>query len=386
MQRISINERTDWKEQAEELGFNFHSMYGAAYWDETACYRFTIKQIEEEIEDVSNELEEMCFEVVDRAVKSEEIMGKLAIPQPSWDYIRSSWLQKEKNLYGRFDFSYNGSSPAKLLEYNADTPTALYESAVFQWVWLEQAVNEKIIPSDCDQFNSLHEKLIEAFQNFDIHNTLHLTACKGYDEDEATVRYLEECAVQAGLAAKFIHLEDIGMDGSGEFFDLDEDNITTLFKLYPWEWLVKDEFGPAVQKSNLRLIEPAWKMILSNKGLLPLLWDMFENHPNLLPAFFFTDQQIKGLENGFVKKPLLSREGANVEIIDSTGVDDKVDGPYGDEGFVVQALHPLPIFDGNHTVLGSWMIASKSCGVCLREDSSPITKDTSRFLPHVIRG
>lgn len=386
MKRISINERADWKKQAEELGFNFHSMYGAAYWNETACYCFTMQQIEEDIEDVSNELEEMCFEVVDCAIRSEEIMSKLAIPQPFWDYIRSSWLQREKNLYGRFDFSYDGSSPAKLLEYNADTPTALYESAVFQWVWLEQAIGEKIVPSDCDQFNSLHERLIEAFQNFDISNTLHLTACKGYEEDEATVRYLEECAAQAGLTAKFIHLEDIGMDGEGEFFDLDEDDITALFKLYPWEWLVKDEFGLEIQKSSLRLIEPAWKMILSNKGLLPLLWKMFENHPNLLPAFFFTDPHINRLENGFVKKPLLSREGANVEIMASAGVEQKVDGPYGDEGFVVQELHPLPIFDGNHTVVGSWMVASRSCGMCLREDDTPITKDTSRFLPHVIRG
>ena len=384
MQRINIQERTDWKTQAEELGFTFHTMYGAAYWDETACYRFSLRQIEDDIEDPSNELEQMCFEIVDRAAADEQILAKLQIPPLFWDYIRSSWLNKEKNLYGRFDFSYDGTSPAKLLEYNADTPTALYESAVFQWVWLEQAIEQGILPSNCDQFNSLHENLVEAFQNFGIENLLHLTACRGSEEDVGTVRYLEECAVQAGIGTKFLYLEEIGLDNDKNFVDLENDMITALFKLYPWEWLMMDEFGETIPESGLQLIEPAWKAILSNKGLMPLLWEMFENHPNLLPAFFATDPKINQLTKGFVKKPLLSREGFNVEICDTRGANLKVDGPYGEEGYIVQALHPLPVYDTNHTVVGSWMVASNACGICLREDNSPITKDTSRFIPHVI--
>ena len=119
MRRQKIREREDWKSRAEALGFNFHSMYGAAYWCESACYEFTLKQIEEDIEDPSNELEQMCFGIVDQALKDEELLIKLSIPEDFWDYIQASWIKKEKNLYGRFDFSYNGTSPAKLLEYNA---------------------------------------------------------------------------------------------------------------------------------------------------------------------------------------------------------------------------------------------------------------------------
>jgi glutathionylspermidine synthase len=37
-------------------------------------------------------------------------------------------------LYGRFDLAYRGDGPPKLLEYNADTPTALFEAAVVQWI------------------------------------------------------------------------------------------------------------------------------------------------------------------------------------------------------------------------------------------------------------
>jgi glutathionylspermidine synthase len=384
MQRISIAERDDWKSQAEALGFNFHTLYGAAYWDETACYRFSLKQIEDDIEDPSGDIENMCFDVVARAINDEEILGKLAIPETFWDYIRASWVDQDRNLYGRLDLSYDGDGPAKLLEYNADTPTSLYESAAFQWVWLEQAMEREIIPPGCDQFNSIHETMVEAFRNFHIPGPLHLAACKGSDEDEGTVRYIEECAAQAGLETAYLYMEDIGIDAQGRLTDMDDMSISTLFKLYPWEWVMGDEFGLALPKSGAKVIEPPWRAILSNKGLLPLLWEMFEGHPNLLPAYFADDPRAGDLEGGFVRKPLLSREGSNVEMVRPGERTLSVDGPYGKEGFVVQALHPLPVFEGNHTVIGSWLVASKPCGMGIREDDSPITKDSSRFLPHVI--
>jgi glutathionylspermidine synthase len=385
MHRITIEERDDWQAQAEALGFSFHTIDGAAYWDESACYRFTLEQIERDIEDPSGEIETLCFEVVARVVNDESILSKLAIPEAYWDYIRASWMDQDRNLYGRLDLSYGGSGPAKLLEYNADTPTSLYESAAFQWVWLEQAMERGIIPPGCDQFNSIHETMVEAFRNFGIPGTLHLAAGNGSSEDEGTVRYIEECAVQAGLKTAFLFMEDIGIDDTGRLTDLDDMTITTLFKLYPWEWVMQDEFGLVLPASGAKVIEPPWRAILSNKGLLPLLWEMFEGHPNLLPAYFADDPRASAIEGGYVRKPLFSREGSNIELVRPGEETLAVGGPYGAEGYIVQAAHPLPVFEGNHTVIGSWLVASKPCGIGIREDNSPITKDSSRFVPHVIR-
>ena len=291
--------------------------------------------------------------------------------------------QSKKNLYGRLDLSYDGTGPAKLLEYNADTPTALYESGLFQYIWMEQAMERGIIPTGCDQFNAIHEQLVDAFKRFGIEGQLHLSCCEDSEEDAATVRYLEECAVQAGLETTFIFIEQIGIDEEDNFTDLNDEYINTLFKLYPWEWLMRDDFGPQIIDSGTQIIEPAWRAVLSNKGLLPLLWEMFEGHPNLLPAYFSDDRRVASL-GAHVRKPLFSREGANIEMVRPGVPSLSVPGPYGDEGYVVQALHPLPVDGINHTVIGSWLVASRPCGMSIREDISPITRDDARFLPHVI--
>jgi len=163
VQRIPCDERTDWRAQAVQAGFAFHTIDGERYWDERAYYAFTLEEIERDIETPTAELEQMCYDLVDRAVKDERILRALCIPERYWTFIAASWQRRDKNLYGRFDLSYDGRGPAKLLEYNADTPTAVFETAVFQWHWLEQAIARGIVPKSADQYNSLHERLIEGW-------------------------------------------------------------------------------------------------------------------------------------------------------------------------------------------------------------------------------
>jgi glutathionylspermidine synthase len=384
MERIAVEPRDDWRDTADAHGFRFHTIDDERYWDESACYRFSLSEVEDDIEDPSAELEQMCFQVVERALADEAVMKRLGIPEAFWDFIADSWSQQHRNLYGRFDFTYDGNGPAKLFEYNADTPTSLYETAVFQWVWLEQAIERGLIPGGSDQFNSLHEALTGAFANMGMRGILHLACCKESEEDEGTVEYMADCARQGGVETRLIYIEDIGLDTRGNFTDLQDDPITNLFKLYPWEWIMTDDFGKNVPNSSTRFIEPGWKSILSNKGLLPLLWEMFEGHPNLLPAWFDGDSGAAALDGDYVRKPLFSREGANVEIFEGGERTVSVEGDYGAEGHIIQALYPLPNFDGNYPMVGSWMVASQPCGIGIREDTSMVTGNNARFVPHII--
>src|SRR5580692_5317248 len=298
MRRIDCPERDDWR-----------------YWDERGYYAFTLQEIEEEIEDPSGEIDAMCLELVGRAVRDERDLRRLKIPEAFWQLIRESWQRDEGSLYGRLDLSFDGRGPAKLLEYNADTPTSIFEAAVFQWTWLEQAIERHILSAHADQFNSIHERLIEAWKKFGSERHLHLAGMIESTEDAGTLAYLEDTARQAGLATTSIDIADIGWRDDGGFVDLDNRDIELVFKLYPWEWMFHDEFGGRLLEAPTRWIEPPWKAVLSNKGILPLLWEMFPGHPNLLPAFFEDDPNAAQLGTSYVRKPLYSREGANIALI-----------------------------------------------------------------------
>ena len=384
MQRIICPERSDWCTTAEETGFDFHTIDGERYWDERAYYAFSLDEIEDQIEAPSGEIDAMCLELVSNAVDDEDYLRRLKIPETFWPLISESWHRDEGSLYGRLDLSFDGRGPAKLLEYNADTPTSIFEAAVFQWTWLEQSIERRIIPATADQFNSIHECLIDAWKKVGVGRHVHLAGTTENAEDAATLAYLEDTARQAGLATTLIDIEDIGLRDDGSFADLDDRSIELVFKLYPWEWMFHDAFGARLADAPTRWIEPPWKAILSNKGILPLLWEMFPGHPNLLPAFFEDDPNAAELGASFVRKPLYSREGANVALISDGVTVVEQQGPYGAEGFIRQAFAPLPNFSQQYPVLGSWLIDHTPCGLSIREDENPITGNTSRFLPHAI--
>jgi len=369
----------------KEIGFRFASPDGEIYWDESARYVFTLDEIENRLERATQDLHALTLRLVDGVAKSEAQMARLGIPAHAFEAIRKSWIRRDPSLHGRFDFAYGGEGAPKLLEYNADTPTSLYESAVVQWFWLEQMVERGRLPKGADQFNSLHEKLIARWREIALGRFLHLACMASSVEDAGTTSYVEDCARAAGLQTLALDMGDIGRDGP-IFVDREGRRIDFLFKLYPWEWMFADAFGKTPALPNTRYVEPPWKMILSSKGMLALLWEMAPGHPNLLPCFFKDDPRAASLGARYARKPLFSREGADIELVDGASrVKGDPDG-YGAEGFVRQALCPLPDFDGRRPVLGCWIVGDAPAGMGVREDDSPITSNRSRFVPHAIVG
>ncbi|WP_210131274.1 glutathionylspermidine synthase family protein [Stenotrophomonas rhizophila] len=382
MKRVRIDERSQWRARAAESGFRFHTIDGLPYWDETAYYAFTLRQIEQDIEDPSAELHAMAMELVDEVVRSEQLMDQLAIPPAFRDWIADSWRRGEPHLYGRLDFAYDGTGPAKLYELNYDTPTSLFEASFFQWQWLEDQRNQNRLPPHADQFNAIHEALVERFGQLSaqLPPPLYFSAVGNSEEDQGTVAYLRDCAAQAGLRGEAIAIEDIGLSEDGRFTALDDTVIGSLFKLYPLEDLMTESFGQALPTSGVQLLEPAWKAILSNKGVLPLLWQRHRGHPNLLAAEF---DDGSALPAGWVRKPLFSREGANVAMHLADGSWQESEGPYNGPA-IRQAAHPLTSFDGGYPLIGSWIVGDQACGMGIREDDSRITRDSARFVPHAI--
>jgi glutathionylspermidine synthase len=313
-------------------------------------------------------------------------MEKLAIPDPMRDAVAHSWRDGAPSLYGRFDFAYDGTGPARLLEFNADTPTSIYETAVFQWLWLEDMIAAGQFPDHADQFNRLHEALMERFATlFTPGSLLHFSSVTESVEDRSTVLYLEDLATQAGMDARFVAIDAIGVDSKGSFVDDQDMLIGALFKLYPWEDLMRSAFADEIASSSTVFLEPAWKAILSNKAMLPLLWQRHKGHPNLLPAAFLDSPEASEIARApHARKPFFSREGADIWLYDGN---DTHTGPaqgYGAEGHILQAFAPLASFGDNHAVIGSWIVGDEAVAMSVREDNSPITRDLARFVPHMI--
>ncbi|OYW40673.1 MAG: hypothetical protein B7Z42_03435 [Brevundimonas sp. 12-68-7] len=386
MERLSLTHRPDWPARAEAVGFVWHHDDGKTYWDESVAYAFTLAQIEDGIEAPTAELHGLCLDLVDEVVGSDRLMAQLEIPEPLRDYVADSWRRGDPSLYGRFDFAYDGTGPAKLYEYNADTPTSVFETAVFQWLWLEDQIAAGVLPADADQFNSLHEALVQRFREiFPDGGFVHFTSDPDFVEDRQTVRFLEDLARQAGLDPRFVALGEIGLNADGRFVDDENWLIQAMFKLYPWEQMLRDDYARPLPHADVTVLEPAWKAILSNKGLLPLLWERHPGHPNLLPSFFETDEGQTALGANYVRKPLFSREGANISIVEGPNREEGEDGGYGGGRHIRQALHTPPRFDGQHVIVGSWVVGDAPAGIALREDPGRITRNTSRFVPHFIR-
>ena len=370
MKRHSRQPRPDWREKVESAGLTFHSHEHGPYWDESAAYEFSASEVNE-LETAANTLHFLCIDAAEAVIKH-NWWSRLEIPEAAVPVILRSWERDDFSLYGRFDFAYDGVTPPKLLEYNADTPTALIEASVAQWFWLQETHPQ------ADQFNSIHERLVTAWKRW-AGKSIHFSGVRRFAEDEMTLQYLRDTCEQAGAKTKLIFIEDIGWHRTQKcFMDLEDKPIEYCFKLYPWEWLWQEKFGENLAGDPWQMIEPPWKMLLSNKGLLPVLWELFPDHPNLLPAY----ETAAPLANDFVRKPKLSREGCNVSWIENGVVVEENGGNYGEHGFVFQAPASPPDFDGNHPVFGVWIVDHEAAGLGIREDTKRITGNLSRFIPH----
>lgn len=394
MERRTIEPRPDWQRTVEEQGLIYpltRHPDGSLrpYWDESAYYAFSLPEVEA-LEEVVEELHTMCLAAAAHIVE-ENRFADLGITDPGLArLVAESWHRRAElpSVYGRFDLRYDGTGPAKMLEYNADTPTSLVEAASAQWFWMEERF------PGADQWNSLHERLVETWRRqapLLPPGPVHFAHSDGDElgEDLMTVAYLRETAQQAGIDTEALSVERIGWDPlSGRFVDEQLRFIRSCFKLYPWEWLTTDEFGRHVLETldngggtgSTCWIEPAWKMLLSNKALLAVLWELYPGHPNLLPAHLDGPRELAGYGGaGYVSKPLLGREGAGVEL----------HGPGSapvlrQEACCYQELAPLPDFDGNRVVLGAWVVGDEAAGLGIRESAGPVTDEYARFLPHVI--
>ena len=382
MERRTGTPRAGWHSTVTEQGLVYDAPgrgqggVERPYWDESVHYVFSMDEILALEADVEL-LHSMCLRPSTTWSLTERFRD-FALPEWSWEAVAASWRRSDPHVYGRFDLRYDGTGPAKLLEYNADTPTTLLEASILQWYWL------KDVHPDDDQWNSLHEKLVERWASDRRRaavDEVHFTWSSGdaTGEDHVTVGYLQETAAEAGLDTVGLAIEDIGWDAAlDRFVDLEEAPMNGVFKLYPWEWVLGDDFGKHVVRSlpETLWIEPLWKTLLSNKALLAVLWELYPGHPNLLPAYL--DEP--GLLTEYVRKPRLGREGANISIV-APGTEHRPAASTARRATSTSSSTRCPSSTASAPRWARGSSATPRPGLGIRETVGLVTDDGAAFVP-----
>jgi glutathionylspermidine synthase len=379
MRRVAHEERRNWRAIVESQGLAYAVDRGSgqAYWHEAHAYEFSGDEIEY-LERLTEEAHRMCVEAAHHLLAEDRLWNSLGLPARARPFLAHS-LATEQNatLYGRFDLAHDGEGPARILEYNADTPAGLVEAAVCQWDWLEWA------HPDLDQWNMIHERLVKAWRDGVAGGArvVHLAAGEAEpSEDWCTVAYVADTAAEAGLDVVTLPVEQIGWHaGRRRFVDLVERDIDALFSMYPWEWLFSEAFAEHLfaGDAGTRFVEPAWKCLLSSKTILVALHEVFPDHASVLPATLGEP----GPWQGYVAKPVFGWEGAGVQVVTPDFRHAQDPRHTAGQALVHQAYTPL---GPHHPVLGTWVIAGRSAGLGIREQDGPVTDTGARFVPHYL--
>lgn len=396
MERVNIEPRPNWELTAEAMDFSWHTPEGQPYWDESVYWHLTAEDVAE-LEAATVTLNEMA------AMAVSDIINGQQLPLFGYDartikLIEHSWHNRafQPSILTRIDLAYDGKGPPKLLEFNGDTPGTLFESAEFQRHWQQERYPE------AQQFNNLESHLrngLTKFRTFELGKLRPYglpklyTTSERFPEDEGTVAYLRRLCDELMIPSEHIHLEEIGWRENGGpgnpdcFVDMQDQPLELLFKFVPWEWLIDDPFGQHLMdeasRGNLTVLEPAWKMVITNKRFLAELWTMFPHHPNLLAA---SSDPRKITSARVVQKPFLGLAGENIRITEDGRTVEASDGYQVQDQYLYQEYTPLAEAEGNHAVIGSWLIDGRGAGIGIREDKALITGKTCRFVPHLVEG
>jgi glutathionylspermidine synthase len=438
MQPIKVIRRPHWQQHIRENAYQADVLSDPTqkYWVEALPQPFAIQfQTQEEtaIATATEKLWEMCVAFLDRFF-TEDIAGEvdrrlaqLKIPAEYWEAIKLSWDRtvpvEDLALCTRFDLAVTASGAIKLLEINGETPL-LGAETIYQWNWYvdykrNHQNSQYPLPSDANQFNEFWDRIAGQWRRIVADYQLKETGIS-FLVDETLEEDLEMAMqliqilhddVDPNIYVQIVYLrglEDddgkevqrgLGLDEDGHFIDHVNQRIPVLWKMYDWSDIQNDMANNnstvalvrQLESGTVKILEPLWKQVLSNKGAMVMMWEQFKGTPDrqyLLPTYFEQDISIEATQlvlGMHVRKPMLGLEGVGTSIETGIGALEQRDSlGYGREGSIIQAYIELPEAFGYHYTIGSWVIDGEAAGVIIRGDTSRITGRHCLIIPHIV--
>ncbi|EPO7270032.1 glutathionylspermidine synthase family protein [Campylobacter upsaliensis] len=378
------------KNYLESIGFSWHTDEdGSDYLDNR--FICVSKNEANAYYEAANELYDMFIAAAQNVIDNDRF-DELGIPFNLIDAIKMSWENEVHwHLYGRFDFAGGlDGKPIKLIEFNADTPTSLFESAILQWATLKQNNLDEHL-----QFNSIYESLIDNFkrlitldesvEEFEEHYRgwkILFSSVAGNKEEELTTKLLAHIAKDVGFECDFSYVDEVEFGEEGIFKN--GVNYEYWFKLIPWEEIAIEEGELAMLLTQIMrnqkaiILNPAYTLLFQSKGILKILWELYPNHPLLLESSY---EPLQGKD--FVRKPMFGREGANISIVkDDVKLQENI-GPYGNNKMIYQQYYELNSNENEYYQAGVFF-AYEGCGLGFRKGGL-IIDNASKFVGHIIK-
>jgi len=381
------------REVLEEIGLNWHTdSDGTAY---IADELVEVSDTEAEAYyTAANEIYDMYVEAAEYVIEN-DLFFDLGIPFNLIDVIKKSWENDVHwHIYGRFDFAGGiDNKPIKLIEFNADTPTGLFETALLQWALLKaNNMDEE------RQFNNVYEAISENFkrlitleestesfdENYDGWKIL-FSATEGIDEEEVTTKLLKRMADDAGFVTNYEFLDKVNFSEDG-IFDSKNEAYDYWFKLYPWEDIGMDEgelsiiLNDIMQNQKAIILNPAYTLLFQSKGMLKVLYDLYPDSPYLLKT---SDKPLDGIS--YVEKKMFGREGANTKIVDANGnVIEEKSGEYDSHKSIFQEYVEFPQDSKELSYQAGVFFSYEACGLSFRRGGK-ILDNMSKFVGHVLK-
>lgn len=383
------------------------------YWQEDIIYALSLSE-EMKLREATLDVHAMMLNAVAHILSTPRLREATGLSEHALHLAEQSFVRQEPSMYGRLDFIQDDKGDWRFMEYNADTPTGMIESVLIQHRFLKNNNQESIH----HVFDALVERLTWLRERTgEDRPVLHLAALDESEmidpetgdvyysdpnmgEDINNARVVGRAAREAGWDTVEVLMNELYVDDN-KLYDPDGQQIHHIYKIYPWEDLSEDanENGELLVTDELydsvtSWLEPAWKMIASNKVLLVALWELYPNHPNLIYS-----SMTRGDLFNYVKKPIFGREGDGITIyapsfnIKESYTEGRITPITRDEDYIYQEFIDTPSFDGNTTMIGSWVVGQElpdnphavmSSGFALRESNYRVTNGSARFASTII--
>lgn len=339
----------------------------------------------------ANELYDMYVEAAQHVIDHDRFL-ELDIPFNLVDQINRSWENDHRHLYGRFDLAGGVDGlPIKLIEFNADTPTSLFETAVVQWALLKANHMD-----EAAQFNTVYDSIRNNFrrvvtgeedpelfgQYYNFQNIL-FSSIRNLPEDERTVRFLQQMANDAGFQTDFCYLDETGFLEQEGIFNPNNTRFDYWFKLYPWEDITLQTDGingildEITRNTDTVILNPAYTLLFQSKGIMKVLYELFPDSPYLLETRY---EPLQGKQQ--VSKTMFGREGANTVIYDAAGkILHQTPGDYNRYRSVYQEFAHYPKDAQGRSYQAGVFFAWEACGLGFRRGGE-VLDNLSKFVAH----